>query len=102
MGTYKKQESDLSSGNDLNTSFLSAEDLNNFFSSIGNSLESQFPQVEEPPPLSFNIENTFFLKPVTDIELDKIISQLKNVRSDVNTVPVALFKRVRHLLVQPL
>ena len=46
MGTYKKQESDLSSGNDLNTSFLSAEDLNNFFSSIGNSLESQFPQVE--------------------------------------------------------
>ena len=102
MGTHKKQKSDLSSGDDLNTSFLRAEDFNNFFSSIGNSLESQLPQIEEPPPLSFNIENTFFLKPVTDIELDKIISQLKNVRSDVNTVPVALFKRVRHLLVQPL
>ena len=95
MGTANKNST--LDPNDLSR----CENFNNFFSQIGNNLESCLPP---PENISFNYSNpaTFFLRPITIAELDKLISELKIVKSDLDRLPVSIFKPIRHFVLDPL
>ena len=101
MGNQTKMNP-MSEVNDENVVSSRPEEFNNFFSNIGNQLESQLPIMNESQQSNYNCYNNFFLKPVTDVELDKIISNLKVVRSDLNTIPITLFKQIRQHILYPL
>ena len=79
---------------------LIAEEFVNYFSTVATKLDQQTP----PPDLSYTTffnpsqPNSFFIKPVTVDECVRIISNLKNSKNDVNTVPVYLLKKYRFLL----
>ena len=77
------------------------ENFNRFFANVGKILDSKINHslLFEP---NFSHQNSFFFHPVTDAEIDKIIINLKPVRSDINTIPVKIFKNLRHLFLYPL
>ena len=78
--------------------------FNNFFASIGSSLASKFSDDSENhqlPNLSRS-ENTFFLFPASENEILDIISKLKITKSNVNSLPVSLLKRVAPIVISPL
>ena len=78
--------------------------FNNFFASIGSSLASKFSDDSENhqlPNLSRS-ENTFFLVPASENEILDIISKLKIMKSNVNSLPVSLLKRVAPIVISPL
>ena len=48
------------------------------------------------------IDSTFYLLPVGASECEKIIASLKSTKTDLNTVPVRLLKRVSEVVSYPL
>ena len=82
-----------------------AENFNQYFSTIGSVLDSQIPQ----PSAAQNIfssgspnPHSFFFFPVSETELDKFISNLKNVKTHRDSMPVKVFKSLRSVLTYPL
>ena len=79
------------------------EQFNDFFSNIGNVLDSQLGQPNHNLNIpNFSNPNSFFFHPVTDNEIDKIIVNMKMVKSGLNVVPIKIFKSLRHLFLHPL
>ena len=97
MGTCSK----TSSVQDPNDSYR-CENFNNFFSQIGNNLESCLPPSCETLSFTYSNPATLFLRPITISELDKLIFNLKIVKSDIDKLPVSIFKRIRHHILDPL
>ena len=82
---------------------LKIELFNNFFCNIGNQLDSEnFDPNQSYSQPNFNNPNSFFLFPVTEDEVDRIIINLKTVKSDINTIPISIFKKIRYLLLFPI
>ena len=79
-------------------------EFNNFFANIASSLESELPVTTISPLSYLNRRNaqTFELIPVTEEECLKLIKNLKNTRSNVDSIPVRIFKDISSIVVQPL
>ena len=74
-----------------------------YFSSVGLTLENNLDHSDQCPfsHIQRNL-NSFKIFPVTQQEVENIISKLKNTRTDLNTASVAVFKSVGNLLSAPL
>ena len=72
-----------------------AEEFNNFFNSIGNSLSTNLPPSDRDP-LSDLVRNvhSIFLEPVTDDEITKIILGLNNIKTDLHSCSVSILKLI--------
>ena len=79
------------------------ENFNDFFSNIGNLLGSRFNETDyNVSDSDFSNNASFFLCPVTECEIDEIIVNMKVVKSDINVIPVNIFKTLRHIFIPPL
>ena len=98
-----KSLSPISKLNNYDDKLSKIETFNKFFCSIGNYLDSQNfdpNQIYSEP--NFSHSNSFVFFPVSEDEIDRIISNLKSVKSDINTIPVNIFKKMRYFLLSPL
>ena len=105
MGNPSKLSKSLVSGDESFSSLnLKAETFNNYFSDIGNILDSELPPPIDSPLDFMSDRNTssFYLFPVTTNEISSIISKLKLVKCDIDSMPVRIFIKLKHLLVSPL
>ena len=75
----------------------------NYFSNVGNNLENNLSQTDQCPFSHINRNpNSFTIFPASQQEISKIISKLKITRTDVNNIPVRLFKSAANLVSAPL
>ena len=80
-----------------------AEAFNLFFTNVAKNLQNALPQTAVDP-LSFMPTyslQSFYLSTVSENECIKYISSLKTTKTDVNTVPVKLFKSICRFIVKP-
>ena len=94
----------LVGSNVLDRDYDIACEFNEYFGSVGQSLESVLPvsnlshdEYMEPPR-----QNSFFLQPVVPDEISKIILKLKKRKSDINILPISILVKFRHVLSLPL
>ena len=79
------------------------EHFSEFFSSVGNNLENSLQPANLSPLALINRNpHTFHLFPVTPEECCNIISQLKLTSTDINQIPVKIFKSISSFIVWPL
>ena len=77
-----------------------ANQFNNYFCSIADDIAAELPTVTGMPVSYIHqINNSFFLSPVTIDEIDIIINSLKNTNTGLNSIPVKIFKQLTPLLV---
>ena len=77
-----------------------AHKFNNYFSNVATELDDKIPQ-PIVSPLQFMSEpnqSTFFALPTNAHEVSKVISTFKNKASDLETVPVFIFKTLKDML----
>ena len=78
--------------------------FNDFFTSIGSILDSNLPSDNDSNEFNQNNYNphSFFLFPVTQTEIITLISNLKLTKTNLNTMPVKLFKKMSSFLIYPI
>ena len=76
-----------------------ADQFNEYFCSVADNLASELspPSGNSPCNISRR-ENSFFLFDATVPEINKIISHLKITKTDLDTIPVKIFKQVSHII----
>ena len=79
-----------------------ANRFNAFFSSIGEVLSANISGFNDSLSMEYRNPRTFFLAPVSASEIDRIITNLKLVKTNLDQMPVKIFILVRHLLLYPL
>ena len=88
--------------NVINSEVEVAEAFNNFFSNVASDLEEKIPPSDNLPPQISPLRSSFYLFPLTNQECINVISSLKNRRSDLDSVSVAMLKNVKHVLADPI
>ena len=83
---------------------LIAKAFNNYCTSIGTSLARHIPVSSKNPTdyIRNNIVNSLFLNPVYSVEVEKIISDLKDSSPDWDGITAKIVKRSKHLIVHKL
>ena len=77
--------------------------FNDFFSNIALELVRNLPSHDlAPSSLIPRSNNSLFLNPVTNEECYKIIQNLKNTKTDLNELPIKLFKLCSPLILDPI
>ena len=68
--------------------------FNQYFCSIGDELESQIPAGDLDPLLyvDSNLTSSFWLNPVTPVEVENIIRDLKDTKANLNMIDVSSLK----------
>ena len=81
-----------------------AEQFNSYFSSVADDLESNLPEPVVAPLEYVNGQSncSFNLYPTSECEVNKIITGLKTVYTDLNEVPVKIFVRFGKYFARPL
>ena len=81
-----------------------AEQFNNFFCSVAEDLASQLPPPSQPHSNFFTTPypNNFYIFDLTVSECNNIISKLKLTKSNVNSMPVKIFKLLSKIISPPL
>ena len=77
-----------------------ADQLNNYFCSIAEDLASKLPEptTSSNMPHFENIRpNSFYLFPVTTAECIKLINSLKLTKTEIDSMPVKIFKQITHV-----
>ena len=75
----------------------------NYFSSIGEKLDSSVPNCNASPFENIDQNpHSFYLFPVTHDEIQKIISKLKITRTHIDQIPVKIFKSIAGWILNPL
>ena len=99
-----QNKSSVNGGEDIELDFQKAEKFNNFFSNIGELVSSETLNANVSNNLTLSKRNpsSFFLFPVTNLEIEKIIVKLKSVKSDLDFLPVKIFIALRGQLVYPI
>ena len=71
-----------------------ANAFNNFFCSVGSNLDAVIPHSDLSPChfIDANLPSSFFLEPVSDLEVEYHIKSLKNSKENLDTIPVSIFK----------
>ena len=87
-------------GSDIVDSHTVSEKFNNFFSNIGRELDDKIPLTNFSPLqyMGDPAQNSFFGQPTNTNEVTKIISKFANKSSDLNSVPVYIFKSLKHII----
>ena len=80
-----------------------ADQFNNFFS-VAEDLASQLPSPSQPHSnyISTPYPNNFYLFDLTVSECNNIVSKLKLTKSDINSMPVKIFKLLSKIISIPL
>ena len=80
-----------------------SESFVDYFSKIASKLNEDLP-ISQSDPCRFIERNvkTFFLFPVTSNECSKIVSNLKIVKTHLDTIPVKTFKSISIYIIDPL
>ena len=85
-----------------NTIYTSNVDIanafNNFFCSIGSQYDSDIPNSDTDPCQFINVshlQNYFFLEPVSPIEVNYHIQNLKNSKQGIDSISIPIFKEFR-------
>ena len=106
LGTDKNKKDIIGilDGNDLLTETVDiVNKFADFFSTIGQNLDSQLPTTDYSPLSHINRNpNSFYICPATIAETSKIISNLKAVKTDKNHMPTTIFKSLNEILCLPL
>ena len=77
--------------------------FNDFFSSIGENLAADINYINATDLSSLpHIPNNFYLFPPNYSEIESIVKNLKLTNTHMNSIPVKIFKMLRHVLIQPL
>ena len=78
--------------------------FNSFFATIGRNLASKFDDTggNRLAPNLPHLVNSFYLFPTSENEIMEIILKLKNNKTNLNSVPVVLFKKIAPIIVSPL
>ena len=81
-----------------------ANGLNDFFVSIGSSLDSRLPHVDYDPlaHMISSVPQSFYFHPVSPDEVEKIIADLKITKTDLDSIPVSMLKRISKLVSLPI
>ena len=82
-----------------------SECLNQYFSNVAVRLDEEIPTTGIPTHMQSMGEprtNSMRFFPVTPEEVQSLINGLKIVKSNVDSMPVTIFKKVSHLLIIPL
>ena len=71
-----------------------AKTFNNFFCSIGPVYDSMIPASDLDPCkfINVNLQNYFFLEPVSPAEVEYYIRNLKNSKQDITSISISIFK----------
>ena len=77
-----------------------ANAFNNFFCSIGSVYDSKIPTSDIDPCKFINVRHPsyFFLEPVSPIEVEFHIQNLKNSKQDINSISIQMLKDNREIL----
>ena len=77
-----------------------ADEFNTYFSNIGKSINESFQTNTSSHKvyLGNSCVNSFFLRPVCNSEIFKLLKSLKNTGSDINEIPVSVIKSVAHII----
>ena len=76
-----------------------ANQFNRYFCSIGEELDAQLPPFTNDTNSNFVEQiNSFFLKPFEIDECLKLIQELKNSKSDIDCLPVEIFKKIATII----
>ena len=81
-----------------NTSYCDDSDIasvfNDFFCSIGAKYDSEIPSTNLDPCHFINVihAHSFFLEPVSAVEVEYHIKSLKNSKQDINSLPIQILK----------
>ena len=85
--------------NIYNSNIDIANNLNNYFATIAQELDSKLPPPQENIQLpNLSPQHSFYLRPISNEECIDIISKLKNKNNGINNIPTNLIKRTKHLL----
>ena len=77
--------------------------FNDFFASIGETLAQKLPPSSvSPTDFIPTVLQSFFLFPVSQVEISAIVSNLKITRTHVNEMPIVIFKKLVKILSYPL
>ena len=82
-----------------------SECLNQYFVNVAIRLDQDLPIPQLPTHMQFMGQprnNSMHLFPVRPEEIQSLVNSLKLVKSNVNTMPVTIFKKVSHLFNAPL
>ena len=74
--------------------------FNDFFCSIGSVYDSQIPNSQMDPCCFIDVSHPsyFFLEPVSPLEVEFHIQNLKNSRQDINSISILILKEFRGVL----
>ena len=105
----KKKSNNLENLN-FNGEVVSGEDipenLNKYFSDIGENLNHNLSHTDTDPMSFMNSPDLFnasmYLFPVNENECSKVIENLRLTRCNIDSISVAIFKRVYPALLSPL
>ena len=80
------------------------EKFNDFFGSIAERLDSLLPDSNLSPLESFSTSfyHSFFLRPLSENECLTLINNLKITKTEINCIPVKIFKSISCLITYPL
>ena len=79
------------------------EKLNHYFTNIALNLDRNLPDSQDDPAAQIDSNlKTFYLFPVAPQECLRVIKNLKITKSDINHIPVKIFKLVAPYLIEPL
>ena len=77
--------------------------FNDFFASIGDKLSSQLQDTNISPILQTNFfPSSFWLFPASQVEIFTIIQNLKVTKTNLNDIPINLFKKLANILKRPM
>jgi len=81
-----------------------ANKFNSYFSNIGRDLARQIPTTNRSPSsyISENNPHSIFLRPVDQVEIEKIVQQLKNASAGFDGVRAKVIKATYHHYLTPL
>ena len=71
-----------------------ADVLNTYFSSVGNDLDARIPSTTLDPLhyMDLNFDRSFWLNPVSNLEVEFLIKSLKNSKHDLNSIAITILK----------
>ena len=101
----KKRNINRIKDNDL--VFAKPQDIANSFNSLfGNVGKNRASQIKKPKNVNLTLpdynENTLFLEPINQLELLKIIKQMKNKAGGIDEINVMVLKNIARYIVNPL
>ena len=102
--TRKKIKILLMNGTTFSNDFDIAEKFNSFFCSVAQNLRDALPPEITPAHTFINSELPCRLKfkQITSHDCERVINQLKNSKTGIDSIPVHLVKRFRTTIAQPL